>query len=71
MIVNALASVDSPAPTIFSGGYDKNIKRSDVKTQQNTGTAEVDTVVNALAAADINSVYVGGVVGYLAQVNFK
>ncbi|KAG8275468.1 hypothetical protein J6590_085372 [Homalodisca vitripennis] len=68
MIVNTLCFVDT---TVFSGGYDKVVKRWDVLTQQCTATAELETVINTLTATQPGTVYVGGAFGYLSKIDFQ
>uniref|UniRef100_A0A1B6LR36 WD repeat-containing protein 55 homolog n=1 Tax=Graphocephala atropunctata TaxID=36148 RepID=A0A1B6LR36_9HEMI len=68
MIVNTLCFVDT---TVFSGGYDKVVKRWDILTQQCTATAELETVINTLAATHPGSVYVGGAFGYMAKIDLQ
>lgn len=66
--MNALSCTIEPQPTIFSGGYDKVVKRWDVLSQQCSGSIETDIVINALAANHQGSVYIGGGFGFIAKV---
>lgn len=72
MIVNAMCCVEVPQLTIFTGGYDRIVKRWDLQSQSCTGSSQVETVVNALASCPTaDSVYVSGEAGYLTRIDFK
>lgn len=71
MIVNAMSSSEKPQLCVFTGGYDKVVKRWDIVSQTLTGSAASETVINALAADQHGNVFVAGSFGYLIKFGFE
>ncbi|XP_056638989.1 kinesin-related protein 8 [Diorhabda carinulata] len=73
-IINALAGVNwNDKFILFSGGWDKNIKKwvidgSSIKLE---ATVDVDIIVNAIAVGDKGEVFAGGSDGHIVRVEVQ
>lgn len=56
---------------VFTGGYDRVVKRWDLQTPAEsgvTGEYSTDPVISSMCAGDKSQIYVGGTAGYLVRV---
>ncbi|XP_066246498.1 uncharacterized protein [Euwallacea similis] len=71
-IINALAGVEwANDKLLFSGGWDKVVKRWKVSDQGlvEEGSINVDLVVNAIAPGEPTTIYAGGADGHIVRVD--
>ncbi|KAJ8959945.1 hypothetical protein NQ317_002010 [Molorchus minor] len=73
MIISALAGTTwNNKSIIFSGGWDKKLKKWSVNGTLNLdSTLDVDLVANAIAIGDQGEIYVGGTDGHIVRVEVE
>ncbi|KAJ8959947.1 hypothetical protein NQ317_002012 [Molorchus minor] len=74
LVINALSgTIWNNKPIMFSGGWDKQIKKwlIDEDIVKSVGSVDADMVVNSIVIGDKGEIYAGGVDGHIIRVEVE